>query len=324
MLIPGLLILLLAVVLISALVNRAQAAEPRPPHTVVSTIQDGRITESSGLVVSRTTPDLAYTINDSGNAPQVFAIEISTGSVVGVTTLTGYDVVDAEALSADSDGQLWVADTGDNLERRGEVALYSFAEPARVSTTVTPSRWPIRYEDGPRDVETLLINPVTDAKYLVSKSLAGGQLYALPPLSGSATNTAEPTDVQMPAFVTDGAFSPDGAVVVLRSYGAAYRYDTDNWTGGPAISLPAQPQGETLAVEPGGQTFLVGSEGKNSQLLRIKMTAFGAGAAAKAPVREAVPRAPKAEDPQTGTILGVTAVVVACVAVAAVRQHRKT
>ncbi len=324
MLIPGLLILLLAVVLISALVNRAQAAEARTPHTVVSTIEDGRITESSGLVVSRTAPDLAYTINDSGNAPQVFAIEISTGSVVGVTSLAGYDVVDAEALAAESDGRLWLADTGDNLERRGEVALYSFAEPARVSRTVTPSRWRIRYEDGPRDVETLLIDPVTDAKYLVSKSLAGGQLYELPSLSGRAVNTATATGVQMPAIITDGAFTPDGAKVLLRSYGASYQYDVDNWTGGPVISLPAQPQGETLAVEPSGQTFLVGSEGKNSQLLRIRMTAFDAEAAAKTPVSEAVPSAPKVDDPKTGMILGITAVVAACLALAGFRHHRKT
>ncbi len=58
--------------------------------------------------------DLAYTINDSGNAPIVFAIKISTGAVVGTTTITGNTPLDTEAIAIDGNGELWVADTGDN------------------------------------------------------------------------------------------------------------------------------------------------------------------------------------------------------------------
>lgn len=89
MLIPGLLALLLVVVLISALAKEARGDEQPTPHTLLSTIDDARISESNGWVLSKRYDDVAYTVNDSGNAPLVFALEISTGNVDGVTDLQG-------------------------------------------------------------------------------------------------------------------------------------------------------------------------------------------------------------------------------------------
>ena len=109
---------LLVVVLVAAITGRADGAEPGQPvdSTVVSRIDDVRIKESSGLAVSTKHQDLAYTINDSGNAATVFAIRISTGDVVGTTTVRdpNWNWLDTEALAL-RDGTLWVADTGDNL-----------------------------------------------------------------------------------------------------------------------------------------------------------------------------------------------------------------
>ena len=130
LLIPGLLIGLLAIVLFSALARKAEGAEATPD--VVSTLSDPQITESSGLVVSTEDDDLAYTINDSGNAPIVYAVEISTGTTVGTTRLAG-DLLDTEALSIDQDETLWIADTGDNRAQRTDVALYSTPAPDRKS-----------------------------------------------------------------------------------------------------------------------------------------------------------------------------------------------
>ena len=48
--------------------------------TTVFSFTDGRITESSGLALSRAYDGLAYTINDSGNAPLIFAITGASGA----------------------------------------------------------------------------------------------------------------------------------------------------------------------------------------------------------------------------------------------------
>jgi hypothetical protein len=267
LLIPGLLIALLAIVLLSSLMGKADGAEATPD--VVSTISDPAITESSGLVVSAEDDDLVYTINDSGSAPIVYAIEISSGDTVGRTRLDA-PLVDTEALSADQEGALWVADTGDNRAVRTDVALYSTPAPGRTSRDATPSRFPISYPGGAIDVEALAINPVTDQKFLISKGLFGGTVFALPdPLVEGQDNRVAALEGDIPGIITDAAFTPDGRYVVARDYSEAYVLDASTWQILSSQELPEAKQGETLAVETGGRSFLVGSEGAGSPLIRI-------------------------------------------------------
>ncbi|MGH3424732.1 MAG: hypothetical protein ACRDO8_08390, partial [Nocardioidaceae bacterium] len=179
-LIPALLLALLVVVLIAALAREVQAADRTGGGSGgerVSTITDHRVPESSALVMSTRHPNLAYTVNDSGNAPVVYAIEVSTGQVVGATTLQGYDLTDVEALAIDRDGTLWVADIGDNDGVRHDLALYGIDQPGREDQTVEPERYRLRYSDGSQNAETLLADPRTGAMYVVSKGFLGGQVY---------------------------------------------------------------------------------------------------------------------------------------------------
>lgn len=271
LLIPGLLLALLVVVLVSSLARKADAAETGPD--VVSRMSDPRILESSGLVVSHDDKDLAYTINDSGNETVVFAVDIATGATVG-TLSAGLELADTEALSIDGDGMLWIADTGDNAGARSDVALYSVAEPGRGDTQVKAmARYPLTYPDGPRDVEALAIDPRTGAKFLLTKGLFGGEVYAVPDhLTPDRPNRVTALDAEVPGVITDAAFTPDGAYVIARNYGEAYVLDASTWESVETIVLPPVEQGETLAVEPGGTSFLVGSEGASSPLIRVAFT----------------------------------------------------
>ena len=271
LLIPGLLIALLVVVLVSSLARRADGAEAGPD--VVSRMTDARITESSGLAISVKHDDLAYTINDSGNAPIVFAIKISTGAVVGTTTITDNTPIDTEAIAIDGDGVLWVADTGDNQERRTDVALYALPEPGPGDHSVAATRYPLTYPDGPADVETLLINPRTGAKGVVTKGLFAGELLALPSkLVANRANVAKATGHEMPAVVTDGVMSANGRFALLRTYSDVHLYDARTWKQIRSASTPPQPQGESIAIERSQKSFLIGSEGADSALIRIPLT----------------------------------------------------
>src|SRR4051794_32104260 len=60
--------------LTAALLLWAAAPAAADQGTVVSRMGDSKIVEASGLAVSATTPDLAYTLNDSNNKPVVYAI----------------------------------------------------------------------------------------------------------------------------------------------------------------------------------------------------------------------------------------------------------
>jgi len=271
LLIPGLLIALLVIVVIGSLARKADAAAARTE--VVSRLSDGRINESSGLVVSLDDEDRAYTINDSGNASDVYAIRVSTGETLGTTTV-GADFVDAEALSIDGDGTLWVADTGDNMAERTDAALYSLPETVDGTATAAAERYPITYPGGSIDVEALVVNPRTGEKFLISKGLFGGTVFSLPdPLVPDEPNEAVAMAGEIPGLVTDAAFTPDGRFVVARDYSEAYVLDPVTWEIVSSTELPSVDQGETLAMEPSGRSYLVGSEGTDSPLIRVPFTA---------------------------------------------------
>ncbi len=289
LLIPGLLTILIVVVVITSLAHRADAAED-PAASRVSVLSDPRIVEASGLAISARFDDLAYVINDSGQSQQVYAITISTGAVVGVTTVTGATWRDSEALSIDDDGTLWVADTGDNLVNRDDAALYAFAEPGPGDRTVEATRYPVSYEDGPADVEALLIQPRTGATYLISKGFVGGDVFVLPePLSTSEANVAT-TVGRAPGLVTDGAFTPDGKLVLLRTYVEVRELDPKDWSETRTIETPPMRQSEMIAADRDGSTFLIGSEGAASPLIRVKIPdGSEPTAAAPTPTKDPVP-----------------------------------
>jgi hypothetical protein len=272
LLIPGLLIALLVVVLVSSLARRADGAEGGPD--VVSRMSDPRIVESSGLAISVMHDDLAYTINDSGNAPIVFAVEVSTGTVVGTARLTGGAFVDTEAIAIDAEGELWVADTGDNNNDRTDAALYAFPEAGRGDHTVTATRYPVTYDAGPQNVEALLVSPATGEKFLVSKGLFGGSVFSVPDrlTSGKAFEATEVGGSDMPALVTDGAMSADGRYALVRTYTDVSLYDARGWKLIRSHETPSQPQGESIAIERSQHSYLIGSEGENSALIRIPLT----------------------------------------------------
>ncbi|KAA1422870.1 esterase-like activity of phytase family protein [Mumia zhuanghuii] len=272
-LIPGLLVVLLVIVLVAALAREARAADGEVDVERVSTITDARVPESSALVVSKRDPELAYTINDSGNVPTVFTIEVSTGDVVGATRLAGAEVVDTEALAIDHDGTLWVADIGDNDAIRSTVSLLAIEEPVLGEKSVRPLRYEVRYADGSADAEALLADPSGHGMFIVSKGLLGGQVYRLPqPLSRTSVNVAQPmAEAEAPALVTDGDFLPDGAQVVLRTYLGVHVLDATTWQETWSATLPETRQSESLAAEPDGTSVLVGSEGLPSPIQRVTL-----------------------------------------------------
>lgn len=272
-LIPGLLIVLVVVVVLTSLARAARGAESDGPATgtMVSTITDPRVAESSGLALSIAHPGLAYTINDSGNAPIVYAVQVESGKVIGATTVGGGVLRDTEALSIDPEGNLWIADTGDNLANRQDQALYSLPEPGPGDRSVMATRYPVTYPGGAsHNVESLLINPRNGDKYLGGKQGAKSPLFRVT-VAGTSATAVRVKGAVMPAIATDGAFTPDGEFAVVRSYFAMTVYDAKTWQVVRSTVLPLQRQGETLVVEPAGTSVLIGSEGTSAQLVRVAL-----------------------------------------------------
>lgn len=235
------------------------------------TIHDQRITESSGLAASTIHPGVVYTINDSDNEPRIYALD-RDGNVVASLLMRLVYNRDWEAIATGPHKRVWVGDIGDNGENQSSITLYRFREPDPLEDQrLYWSRYRLEYEDGPHNAETLLVHPKTGQIYIVTKDSGGGGIYEAPnPLSADATSTLHRIG-DAPARVTDGTFLPDGSGIVLRTYTKAYVL---GWPSGKVrrtISLPSQPQGESVTTAKDGKRILVGSEGRGSQVFSVPL-----------------------------------------------------
>lgn len=234
---------------------------------VAFTFHDREIVESSGLVVQH---GLVLTTNDSGDSGRVFAVDPETGETVGVTRWSE-SPTDVEALAPAKGGGVWVGDIGDNTGSRDSVSV-TRVPVGRGERTVEAPSYELVYPRGPVNAETLMADPTSGRLYVATKSVFGGTLYAAPAvLSPDRPNRLRPLGRVLP-IATDGTFLPDGRHLVVRDYSQAVVYSFPDLEEVGRFRLPAQQQGEGLAVLD-ATTLLVSTEGQSSDVLRVPLPA---------------------------------------------------
>jgi hypothetical protein len=300
--------------------------------TVVFKISDPRISESSGLAASRRHPGIVYTHNDSGHGPQIYAVG-PDGRTKATITLAGARSRDWEGIALGRDGTgrpaLYVADIGDNLGGAWPyVTVYRVPEPTVLrDQTLQATAFRMKYQDGPRDAESILIDPRSNRLYIASKSRlfgGNGRLYAAPErLRTGGFNLLRPVG-QAPPTATDGAFAPDGRTFVLRTYFGATVY-TAPGKRLTDVSLPAQRQGESITYTPDGRSLLVGSEGVDQPVWKVPVPggALPSPGASPRTGGAATTRAlPRGEASTGKTVVFVVVVVLAVTGAVAVVRRR--
>ncbi len=238
---------------------------PGAPHgSQVMRFEDPAIVEASDLVVR---DGLFVTTNDSGDTGRVFVVD-RNGRTVGVTHWSDAPT-DVEALAPAGPGAVWVGDIGDNLGHRPDVTI-TRVPVGRGDRTVRPTSYRLAYPGGARDAETLVRNPRTGRLYIASKHVFGGALYAVPRhLRADRVNPLTRVGRVLP-MATDGAFFPGGKHLVVRGYGSATVYAWPSLQPVATFDLPAQRQGEGIAVTADGSLYL-SSEGPRSPVLQIAL-----------------------------------------------------
>jgi hypothetical protein len=277
--------------------NQPDGASPAPVDECV--LRDSRLSELSGLAADA---QFRYAVSDGGSRLQVLVLRRDC-TVARVIT-AAVDPFDVEDLALAPDGNLWLADIGDNDRKRGTVAVHVLPQNG------PPELHRMTYPDGPHDAEALLLDRL-GVPYIVTKEAFGGAGVYRP--SGPLT-TPGPIPLELvtsvrfdrtdtpggpvgtlgSTLITGGATSTDGTVVALRTYTDAYVFPVHDGDlvaalgGKPVrVPLPGEPQGEAIAFEPDG-TLLSGSEraGSGPQPLRAVP-----GAAALVTSTEASPSA---------------------------------
>jgi hypothetical protein len=263
------------------------------PARAVGRLENDEIDEASGLVASRLDPDLFWVHNDSGDGPRLFAIN-RNGQQLAELSVTGAEADDWEGIAAGpvlegSASSLFIGDIGDNFRFRSSVQIYVLPEPD-VDRWAEPGellasahRLEVSYPEGPRDAETLLVDPLTGDLYIIEKAYyqrpsARVGVYRIPALEVLADSVVAQRVAEIPLGpVTAGDVLADGRGVALRNYQQARFFERDpvlplfHAFAQPGCELPladTEEQGEALGFSRDGKSYYTVAEGEERSIYR--------------------------------------------------------
>jgi hypothetical protein len=234
--------------------------------------------EASGAALSRRTPGVIWSHNDSGQ-PVVHAIDTSgvARGRVRIANATVEDWEDVSAAVCPGGSCLLIADIGDNDRVRRSITVYRIPEPQPQDPESSPAEVFIAaYPDGAHDAEALFV--ASDRLYVVTKD-ATATLYRFPqPLRAGGLMTLERVTELPLRRVTDAETSTDGAWVAIRTNDEVVFYRTAELTGGQPHGVTAsvrplkEPQGEGVALDGNGMVYLIGEGPRAGSLNSLRCT----------------------------------------------------
>lgn len=194
----------------------------------VGSLADDAGPETSGIVMSRSRANWFW-IHSDGDRNKVYGVDAS-GAVLATVKVAGFNEVDVEDIAADAEGNLYLANTGDNAEVRDEVEVVRFPEPTPDATkaTVTTS-WRLRWPDAPRDAESLVIQG--GYGWLVARIRLGGEASSLVRFRLDRPDTVQTLEYlgDLPVFdpVAGADLTPDGSQFAITTKKGAYVWRVD-------------------------------------------------------------------------------------------------
>ncbi|MBM75037.1 MAG: hypothetical protein CMK59_06535 [Proteobacteria bacterium] len=245
--------------------------------------------EVSGLSLGSN--NTAWVHNDSGDGPYLYGINTEDQSIQKVTVQNAFaqDWEDIAIERSELGVFLFIADLGDNKEKRQQRSIYVIQEPTQ-NTVEIVSRLDLDYGTlGPKDIESIAIDPNDHSLYLTTKG-RGGTVFVLNlPLkqhkpSGPIQQIhsyaiAQPKSKYNPKYVTAMDISPDGTMMVIRDYTKVKLWTKtkeQNWKDvlplKPCVlHLPLQPQGESISFSEDSSAIWTLSEKEKQPLYELKL-----------------------------------------------------
>ncbi|WP_149242273.1 PE-PGRS family protein [Dyadobacter sp. 32] len=242
-------------------------------------IAPGIIDEASGLAVSANLDGYLWTIQDSGQPHAVYLISPDGKNIkpYDVPGSINHDWEDLAVGPGPLSGvnYLYIADIGNNNPpMRAENVIYRFREIADANGAFKQTdleKIIFRYPDGPRDAETILVDPQSRDIFIISKETDKSGIYRLPfPQSTTETINAERIgNVPLVTVATGGNVSVDGNEILLRTYLSVYYWQKkEGETIGQTLLKPAtkkldvvmEPQGEAVSFDRAAKGFYTLSE----------------------------------------------------------------
>ena len=256
--------------------------------------------EISGIAVSGIRKDIYYIHNDSGDTSRFFAIT-PDGTIKNVIYFKGdpsqpLGAVDCEDIAVGigpdkNKSYVYLGDIGDNRGVRKYITIYRFEEKpnwAKDSLIKNAMVVPVHYKypDGPKDAESLMIDPIEKLIYIVSKRSDSVTVYTTP-INFKANDTLvlnKKCRLYFNGFrpfkwITAGDISRDGQQILLKSYEKVYYWKRSNnepvWKTmlKTPTELPYKPekQGEAIGFTLDGKGYYTTSEGAFAPIYYYKI-----------------------------------------------------
>lgn len=247
------------------------------PDTSIAPIS---VKEASGGVLATSFPHHVWLVNDSGDNASLYLVNCKTGKTTATLLIEGLVNMDWEELTffvSDNIPMLGIADVGDNLELRDFVTVYTMKEPQEGSFDTLVSgvinyvpefldSLRFTYSTGPRDVEAVFVDPVSENWYFISKRESRNGLYELSKASmGSGIIDTAQLKGRFSMYLSTAAdsrlFANDSCPIILRNYDRILLWRRDQNTSVIDVMqrepelLPyglSEPQGECLWLWPNG------------------------------------------------------------------------
>lgn len=263
---------------------------------VITGVFPWELAELSGLAHCRTTPGQIYAINDRGNQPIVYVLDLKA-SILHTFLLRKDKNKDWEDLScgrcAGSQGEcLYIADIGDNSGQRDKIEIYMVPLPVqfenyRDEPSAQRTRFSLRYPDQGHNAEAMMVHPSQPLLTLITKEKRSpqdripAQVFSadleevlrlggksLLKSSGTLPFTEYLTEHDPPssAWITAVDFHPSGDWFMMITYTHLYRV---GWplheNESRRVRLPIymgvnRSQVESVAFHVNGKQFWLGSE----------------------------------------------------------------
>jgi hypothetical protein len=261
---------------------------------ITGSLQNRQMDEISGIAASGIFKDIYYIHNDSGDTSRIFSIR-SDGKQENTIYYNGdprekYGVTDCEDIAVGigperGKSYVYVGDIGDNNSDRNYITIYrieeqpNWAKVRLINAIAVPLH--LRYPDGPKDAETLMIDSVEKLIYIVSKRRDTVHVYTTP-LNYKPNDTLVLTKrcklffegIKPFKWITAGDISRDGQQVLLKSYEKVYYWRRKSnehiWQlmQQKPRELPYQveKQGEAIGFTLDGRGYYTTSEGVYSPI----------------------------------------------------------
>lgn len=231
----------------------------------------GSISESSGVEVLPQ-KNQYITHNDAGNKAQLYQID-ATGKLIRTYKLNVPNV-DWEDLTRDSNGNLYIADTGNNNNKRKELAIYKVStddlnRAAAIRFTYEDqTEFPPDQKDRNFDCEGIFWH--NGQLYIVTKDRGKKQtakIYIVPDEPG-AYKAKLVGSARLNGQVTSAAISPDGKMVALLEEEKLHLFndfkEAAKFYEGQEDRVDLKGTGQTEAVAfEDNNTLIITSEGGN-------------------------------------------------------------